>query len=130
MGAGRPRMPGQHFIGADDRRPDDRRPLFDEKTATSDLMRYNDSKRTEWLKTTTNYLISKVFEMRELLPWAESFQSQTILDEHIAALSQSHLCLDSSPEKISRDLWGYLNLCLHRSTVCMVRYTRLLALSG
>ena len=99
MGAGRFRAAGNHFIGGDDRRPDDRRPLFDEKTATSDQMKYVDSRRTEWLKTTTNYLISKVFEMRELLPWAESFQSQTILDEHVAALAQGHLCLDSSPRR-------------------------------
>ena len=87
--------------------------MFDDKTATSDQMKYSDGRRSEWLKTTTNYLVSKVFEMRELLPWAESFQHKTITDEHIRALASSSLCLDVSPEKISRDLWGFLNLCLH-----------------
>ena len=67
-------------------------------------MKYFDSKRTEWLKTTTNYLISKVLEMRELLPWAESFQSQVIEHAHVQALANSGVSSDIGPAKMSLDL--------------------------
>ena len=97
-----------HYIGESSRRP-----IFDEKTATSDQMRYTGAKNKEWLKTTSNYLISKAYEMKELLPWAESFQSHEITSEHIAAIAGCGLCMDAPVEKLSLDLWAYLNLCLH-----------------
>ena len=76
-------------------------------------MRYTEAKSKEWFKTTTNYLISKAYEMKELLPWAESFQSHEITDDHVQALAACGLCMDISVERLSMDLWAFLNLCFH-----------------
>ena len=58
----------------------DRRPIFDDKVASSDMMKCTDAKKNEWLETTTNYLISKALEMRHFLQWAESCQDHEIFD--------------------------------------------------
>ena len=50
-------------------------------------MKYTDAKKSEWLKTTRNYLISKAVEMKHYLPWAESFQSSVITHDHVRALA-------------------------------------------
>ena len=48
--------------------------------------------------------------MSRLLPWAESAQAVTITEGHVASLQSSNDCMDNEPSKLSRDLWGYLNL--------------------
>ena len=50
--------------------------------------------------------------MNTLLPWAESAQAQTITEAHITAVASSDVCLDNDPQRLSRELWGYLNLAL------------------
>ena len=57
-------------------------------------------------------VISKAFEMSKLLPWAESAQGATITEAHVAYLASSDECMDNDPQRLSRDLWGYLNLAL------------------
>ena len=84
--------------------------MFDDKIAAAEHMRYSDGTKS-WLKTTTNYLISKAHEMKDFLPWAESFQSQVITPQHVRALADAGICSDVEPEKLSKDLRGYLNLC-------------------
>ena len=86
--------------------------LFEDKVAISSDMKYTDDNKREWLKTIANYLISKAYEMKYFLPWAESAQSQVITEDHVEALRDSGFCSDNEPSKLSRDLWGYLNLCL------------------
>ena len=48
--------------------------------------------------------------MQDLLLWAESFQTATISQAHIEVVHQAGWCMDHSASKLSRDLWGYLNL--------------------
>ena len=91
----------------------DRRPIFDDKIASSDVMKYSDARRTEWVKTTTNYLISKALEMKHYLQWAESFQGHEISHAHVRGLANSGLCRDHDPFRLSFELWGHLNLSLH-----------------
>ena len=67
----------------------DRRPIFDNKIASSDMMKYRDARKNEWLKTTQNYIFFKALEMKHDLPWAESFQSHVITDDHVRSLSTS-----------------------------------------
>ena len=55
-----------------------RRPIFDDKIVSSDMMRYADAKKTEWLKTMNNYLILKALEMKHYLPWPEHCRGQTL----------------------------------------------------
>ena len=50
--------------------------------------------------------------MKEFFPWAEGFQSHVITPQHVRALADIGICSDVEPEKLSRDPWGYLNLCL------------------
>jgi hypothetical protein len=88
------------------------KPLFDDKVAISQDMKYSEDNKREWMKTTTNYLISKAYEMKYFLPWAESAQAQVITEAHVDALRSTEYCSDHDPAKLSRDLWGYLNLCL------------------
>ena len=54
--------------------------------------------------------MSKAQEMERVLVWAEKFQTTTITTQHVEALGHSELCMDHLPMKLSRDLWGYLNL--------------------
>jgi hypothetical protein len=91
----------------------DRRPIFDDKIASPDIMKYLDAKKSEWLKTTRNYLISRAIEMKHYLPWAEGFQSSVIIDDHVRALATSGVCSDNEPLRLSFELWGHTNLCLH-----------------
>ena len=88
----------------------DRRPIFDDKIASSDIMKFTDAKTIEWLKTAQNYLISKAFEMNHDLPWAESFPSHAITDDHVRGLSTSAACSDYDPLRLPFELWGHLNL--------------------
>ena len=76
-------------------------------------MKYTNAKKNEWLRTTTNYLISTAYEMKHFLPWAESFQSHFVGEHHVAVLAECGVCSDIEPQKLSRDLQGYLNSCLH-----------------
>ena len=95
-----------HHIG------DAKRTPFEDKVASSPNMVFNADDKQGWVKKTTNYLISKAYEMKVFLRWAESAQSNTITDSHVRALSESGFCLDNDPLQLSRDLWGYLNLSL------------------
>ena len=97
-----------HYIG--EPRTGGRRSLFDDKIAAAEHMRFSDGKKEEWLKTTTNYRISNAHEMKEFLPWAESFQSHGIIPKHVRALADAGICGDVELGKLSRDLWGYFNL--------------------
>ena len=69
----------------------DKRSLFEDKVAISSEMRYAEDSRRDWLKTTTNYLISKAYEMKYFLPWAESAQSQVINESHVEALKSTEI---------------------------------------
>lgn len=75
-------------------------------------MRYKDTHKQEWLKTTTNYLISKAYEMAAFPLWAEQFQSRVITELEMQGLAQSGNCIDNDPVKLSRGLLGFLSLCL------------------
>ena len=77
------------------------------------MMKYTDAKKTEWVKTTTKYLISKALEMKHCLQWAESFQGHEISDAHVRGLANSGVCSDYDPSRLSFELWGHLDLCLH-----------------
>ena len=67
-------------------------------------------KKMAWSKSTRNYFISKAQEMERILKWAESFQTTTVVNQHVEDLGNQGLCMDNSPGKLSRDLWGFLNL--------------------
>ena len=95
-----------HHVGGD------RKTLFEDKVAISPVGQYRDEQKHEWLESTRNYLISKAFEMDAFLRWAESAQAVEITHAHVGWLSQSSFCSDHEPHRLSRDLWGYLNLCL------------------
>ena len=73
---------------------------------------YSESDKKGWIKTTRNYLVSKAFEMAMFLPWAESAQEHTITHAHVNGLSSLDVMSDADPLKLSKDLWGYLNLAL------------------
>ena len=64
-------------------------------------------------KTTTNYHISKAIEMRHVLQRAESFQGHEMTDAHVRGLADSGVCSDHDPSRLSFELWGHLNICLH-----------------
>ena len=83
---------------------------LEDKVAIAPNMQYHEDKRREWVKTTSNYSISKAFGMSALLPWAESAQSSIITDAHVLAMNDSEFCADHEPPTFSRDLWGYLTL--------------------
>lgn len=100
------------------------RTLFDDKIAVTEVMRYPPDGSSEkereraterqlaWVKSTRNYLISKASEMEMLLKWAEDNQSQPVTSQQIQeAIDQGH-CMDADPHKLSRDLWGHLNLAI------------------
>ena len=44
-----------------------------------------------------DYLISRAFEMKYFLPWAESAQKKTITEENVEALKSTEYCLDHEP---------------------------------
>ena len=67
-------------------------------------------KKMAWAKSVRNYFISKAQEMERLLKWSESFQTLTISTGHVDDIVNQGLCLDHSPGKLNRDLWGFLNL--------------------
>ena len=50
--------------------------------------------------------------LRWSFPRAESFQSHVVTDQHIRALADAGICSDVRPKELSRNLWGYLNVCL------------------
>ena len=79
--------------------------MFDDKLASSDLMKHTDAKKNEWVKTTTHYLISKKLDMRHFLQWAESFQGREISDAHVRGLANSRVCSDHDPSRLSFALW-------------------------
>ena len=63
-----------------------------------------------WAKSTRNYFISKAHEMEKLLKWAEKFQTTTITSQHVEDVNNQGMCMDHSAGKLSRDLWGFMNL--------------------
>ena len=101
-------QPTRHFIGD--------KPVFDEKTATSEAMKYPDGSdmraRDQWMKTARNYLIGRAGEMEMFLLWAENWQSHPISKADVASLAQSNVCMDHDPSKLSKDLWSFLNLSM------------------
>ena len=113
--------PNAYFIGE---QGGGSRTLFDDKIAAAEVMRYPSDgvsdrdrdkavdKKLAWVKSTRNYLISKAGEMEDLLKWAEDFQSQPVTPHHVQEIIDQGHCLDSDPHKLSRDLWGYLNLAI------------------
>ena len=48
--------------------------------------------------------------MKHYLPWAESFQSHVISEDHVRALSGPGVCNDIDPLRLSFELWGALEL--------------------
>ena len=50
--------------------------------------------------------------MEVILKWAEDFQSQTVMLQHIQEVIQQGHCMDVDPHKLSWDLWGHLNLAI------------------
>ena len=64
----------------------------------------------KWIKTASNYLIGRATEMEYILNWAERFQSRTITVVGIATLRNSPWIRKKDPEKLSSDLWSFLNL--------------------
>ena len=90
----------------------DRKPAFEDKVAVSATGQYNEADRQAWVKTTSNYFVSKAFEMASFLPRAESAQSQQISHAHVHALQESGCMCGVEPLQLSKDLWGYLNLAL------------------
>ena len=93
------------------------RPKFDEKTATSDRLKYQDDKahQLKWIKTTTNYLIGRATEMEHMLNWAERFQSKEITEHDVSTLRNSPWMRETDPLKLSNDLWSFLNLTMGES---------------
>ena len=51
--------------------------------------------------------------MKRCPPWAESFQSHVITDDHVRGLSPARVCFDHDLQRLSFELWGHLNMCLH-----------------
>ena len=90
----------------------DKKPVFDEKTATTEAMKYPETNQELWMKTTRNYLIGRANEMEQFLEWAESWKSHPISKAAVASLAHSNMCMDHEPLKLSKDLWSYLNLAL------------------
>ena len=103
-----PHLSGPQYFGI----AGDKKPVFDEKTATSEVMKYPESNQELWMKTTRNYLIGRANEMEQFLEWAESWKSHPISKAAVASLAQSNVCMDNEPLKLSKDLWSYLNLAL------------------
>ena len=98
--------------------------LFEDTIAVTEVMRYpaegagdRDRERAverklAWVKTTRNYFISKAPDMEFLLLWAEDFQSRPATNQHTSSMADSGQCMDHDQLKLSRDLWGHLNLVL------------------
>ena len=82
------------------------------RTAVADKMSFPNDKANQlrWIKTTTNYLIGRAGEMEHFLNWAEKFQSVTIGDYDIATLRGSPWVRKTDPERLSNELWTFLNL--------------------
>ena len=90
----------------------ERKSVFEDKVAVSPTGQYTENDSQGWIRTTSNYLVSKAFEMAAFLPWAESAQSQQIAHSHVNALSECGMMCSVEPLQLPRDLWGYLNLAL------------------
>ena len=89
--------------------------MFIEKIAQSTQMSYSDgdTKKAQWVKTVRNYLIGRSWEMRQLLPWAKSFQKQviTFMDFQNLGIANTYMeDMGSSPMRASSELWAVLNL--------------------
>ena len=76
-----------------------RRSLFDDQIASANNMKYTDAKKREWLRTTTNYSISKDHGSKHFLPLAESFQSHVIGEHQALAFADCGVCSDIDPLK-------------------------------
>ena len=77
---------------------------IDAEETSQDHMRFPDTNRMAWLKTTRNYLVSEAYELKHFLPWAESVQSRTITDVDVGQLSQSSVQFGTEPLKLSLNL--------------------------
>ena len=93
-----------HHIGESKRTED--------KVAVSPNMLFNANDKQGWVKKTANYFISKAYEMKVFLRWAESAQAHSITESHVAALTNTGFCADDDPIQLGQDLWGHLNLAL------------------
>ena len=66
--------------------------------------------------TTHNYRISKCYEMKGWLEWAESCQRTVITAAMVTALDNSSGMSNVDATTTSARLWGYLNLSLKDTT--------------
>lgn len=96
-------LPPQQWIV---QQADPNRPLFDEKMAVSDAMKFLESKddQFKWAKVTSKYLVGRVPELDEMFKWAGRFQSVAIADVDIMSLRNSPWIRGRDPIKISNDL--------------------------
>ena len=111
-----PPQPQQYYYGE---QRDGGKSIFDDKVAVADVMRYPSAaqgseipvdRKMAWAKSTRNYFISKAQEMERVLKWSESFQTTAISIQHIEDLNKQGFCMDHTPGKFNRELWGFLNL--------------------
>ena len=106
----------QHYIG--DR--DSHKTIFDDKIACMANMMYPMSaqphmevpidKKLAWAETARNYFTSKAAELELLLKHVESFGDEVVTPGHIEDMGNRGFMLEHNPMKLSRDMWGYLNL--------------------
>ena len=57
------------------------------KLTTNAEFRYDSRDATTWVGTLRNYMVQCCWELKELLPWAESFQHNEIYETTISNLS-------------------------------------------
>ena len=91
--------------------------------------RYSEKDPQLWLETITNYLVGQAWEMESLLLWAESFQHNAILPQHVENC-RNFGCMDRDPVRLSRDLWTFLNLNLGTSLTVRTTFSNVPRLQG
>ena len=111
MGSGQ-----QHYVGE----RDFHRSLFDDKIACMPNIMYPVptqahhevalDKRLAWAKTNRNYFISKAGELDMILKYVESFGAEPITPGHVEDMGNRGFMTEFTLPKLSRDMWGYLNL--------------------
>jgi hypothetical protein len=99
---------------------DSQRSLFDDKIAGMPNTAYPMpsqpreevpiDRKLAWAKTNRNYFISKANELQVLLKYVESFGTSVVSPGHVEDMSNRGFMLEHNPVKLSRDIWGYLNL--------------------
>ena len=91
--------------------------------------RYSEKDPQLWLETITNYLVGCAWEMESLLLWAESFQHNAILPQHVEDC-RNFGCMDRDPVRLSSDLWTFLNLNLGTSLTVRTTFSNVPRLQG